>query len=156
MPDLRFTVRNRQRLRGIDSRFFRRVLRHFLRDIARLDACELCFHLIDAPAMTRINEHFLDHEGSTDVITFDLRDDTDASDPPYGEIFISVADAVKQAPAFRTHWTDEVTRYAVHGVLHLLGYDDLTPAARAEMKRAENRCLRKLRAAFNLALLERV
>jgi len=152
--DLAFTIRNRQRVRSLETRQLRRVLRHFLREIVELKTCDLCFHLVDAPEMTRVNEQFLDHQGSTDVITFDHQEDPD-SDHLYGEIFISVADAVKQARQFRTDWSAEIVRYAVHGVLHLCGYDDLNDTDRREMKQAENRCLRKLRAEFNFAALER-
>ena len=152
--DLTFTIRNRQRVRALDVRALRGVLRHFLKTVVSLDSCELCFHFVDAPEMARVNEQFLAHEGSTDVITFDHREDPD-DDHLYGEIFICVADAVKQARQFRTDWTAEIVRYAVHGVLHLCGYDDLTEGDRVEMKRAENRCLRKLRAAFNFTALER-
>jgi probable rRNA maturation factor len=155
MPELSFTLRNRQRSQKIDSRHFRRVLLFLLRDILRLESCELCFHLVDAPEMTRVNEHYLDHEGSTDVITFDHHDPAETAGHLYGEIYLCVPEALRQAPRFQTHWTDEITRYAVHGVLHLCGYDDLSGADRAQMKRAENRCLRKLRTAFNLAQLER-
>ncbi|MBL6764601.1 MAG: rRNA maturation RNase YbeY [Verrucomicrobiae bacterium] len=151
---LRFTLRNRQKLRAIDTRHFRRVLRHYLHRILEIERSDLCFHLVDAPEMTRINERFLNHTGSTDVITFDHRDDP-GSGALYGEIFICVADALKQSRQFRCDWTNELIRYAVHGVLHLCGYDDLTESARREMKKAENRCLRKLGAEFNFALLER-
>ena len=153
-PPLRFTLRNRQKVRKLDSRFFRSVLKHYLREIVAIEECDLCFHLVDAPEMTRVNVRFLNHEGSTDVITFDHQEDANTS-ILYGEIFICVADAVKQANQFRSHWTSEVIRYAVHGVLHLCGYDDLTEPDRCEMKRAENRCLRKLRSRFNFTLLER-
>lgn len=153
-PRLAFTVRNRQRVRSLDARRLRAIVRHFLREILRINSCELCFHLVDAPEMARVNQHFLDHEGSTDVITFDHREDAE-SDHLYGEIFICVADAVKQAREFRTDWTSEVVRYTVHGVLHLCGYDDLSESDRRVMKQAENRCLRKLRAEFNFSALQR-
>jgi probable rRNA maturation factor len=153
-PELAFTIRNRQRVCRLDTRLLRRILRHYLREIIGIDSGALCFHLVDAPEMTRVNGRFLNHAGSTDVITFDHQEDP-GSAHVYGEIFISVPDAVKQARQFRTTWTAEIVRYAVHGVLHLCGYDDLTEPERREMKRAENRCLRKLRSAFNFAALDR-
>ena len=71
----------------------------------------------------------------------------------YGELFICVDDAVSQAKQFRTRWQAEVVRYAVHGVLHLLGYDDLEPHMRREMKRQENRLVRWLENRCPLAQL---
>ena len=73
------------------------------------------------------------------VITFDHGSTIERV---HGECFISVADAVDQAQAFRTTWTEEVVRYVIHGILHLRGYDDLEPALRRSMKREENRWVR--------------
>lgn len=101
---------------------------------------ELGIHLVSAREMARVNWDFLRHEGSTDVITFDH-----GSTPQrlHGELFISVADAVKQAGEFGTAWPEELARYVIHGLLHLHGYDDLEPAKRRVMKREENRLVKR-------------
>jgi len=113
---------------------------------------ELGFHFVEAPEMARVNEQFLQHHGSTDVITFDHGS---TAERLHGEIFISIPDAVKQAREFRTTWQSEVVRYIVHGLLHLRGYDDLKPANRREMKREENRLLRKVSSSFTLGRIAR-
>jgi rRNA maturation RNase YbeY len=66
-----------------------------------------------------------------------------------------VDDAIQQAKEFQTSWQAEVVRYAIHGVLHLLGYDDLKPHLRREMKREENRLVRRLEGKFSFAQLSR-
>ena len=107
--------------------------------------------------MARINERFLQHEGSTDVITFDHAEPggmLNGARKLCGEIFICVDDAVAQARVFRTTWPAELVRYAIHGLLHLAGHDDHEPAARRLMKRAENRLLRLVAAQFPLRELE--
>lgn len=147
------SIRNRQKVCPIDTKLFRQIVTGFLKSIESIDGYELGLHLVDAPEMARVNEQFLNHEGSTDVITFDHQEDAD-SDRLYGELYLCLADAVKQARQFRTTWQSELTRYAVHGILHLCGYDDLTDEDRKEMKQTENRCLRKLAAEFNLAALQ--
>jgi len=73
----------------------------------------------------------------------------------HGEIFICLDDAVSQARRFRTTWQTELVRYLVHGVLHLLGYDDATSGDRRAMKRAENRWLRSLSRQFSFRQLAR-
>lgn len=151
-PRSTLSIRNRQKVCAVDTKLFRRIVTTFLQSIESIDGHELCLHLVDAPEMAEVNQRFLNHEGSTDVITFDHQDDPD-SDRLYGELYICLADARKQAAEFRTSWQSELTRYAVHGILHLCGYDDLNDANRKEMKRAENRCLHKLTAEFNLAAL---
>jgi probable rRNA maturation factor len=64
-----------------------------------------------------------------------------------------VDDAIAQAREFGSSWQSEVVRYVVHGILHLLGYDDLQPELRRKMKRAEHRLVRRLENRFALAQL---
>ena len=71
----------------------------------------------------------------------------------HGEIFICVDEAVSQARKFGVSWQSEVARYVIHGVLHLLGHDDLRAGARCKMKREENRLLRELSRRFALSKL---
>ncbi len=96
----------------------------------------------------------MNHEGSTDVITFDHAED-DSSEEIYGELFISVADAVKQGREFAATWQSELVRYVVHGILHLCGYDDIDPADRKTMKKEENRIMSELEARRDLTALEK-
>ena len=157
---LRITLqlRSRQRDRRLNLPFLRRVFRHLLTEQLRAPAAELCFHFVTADEMARVNWQFLQHEGSTDVITFDYGERSAVSRRQSavisGEAFICVADAVKQAREFRTSWQSEVVRYALHALLHLRGFDDLQPAKRRVMKREENRLMRELAAAFDLDQLE--
>ncbi|MEN9572517.1 MAG: hypothetical protein RL514_372 [Verrucomicrobiota bacterium] len=152
-------LRNRQRDRPLNLPFLRRVLRHLLAEQLPAETHDLCFHFVTAEEMTRVNWQFLQHEGSTDVITFDYGERSavggQQSAGLSGEAFICVADAVKQAREFSTTWQSEVIRYAVHAVLHLRGYDDLQPAQRRVMKREENRLMRELARWFDLMELEK-
>ncbi|MFA6544778.1 MAG: rRNA maturation RNase YbeY [Limisphaerales bacterium] len=162
-PRVTLALRNRQRDRRLNLPFLRRVLRHVLAEEFPGGGHELGFHFISAKEMARVNWQFLQHEGSTDVITFDYSQPGDSApdarrhhpSPLSGEAFICVADAVKQAREFKTSWQSEVVRYAVHALLHLCGYDDLQPAKRRVMKREENRLMRKLGQHFNLRSLEK-
>ncbi len=152
----RFTLqlRSRQRDRRLNLPFLRRILPHVLTEQLPVPAAELCFHFVAAEEMARVNWQFLQHEGSTDVITFDYGERSAVSGQRSaglcGEAFVCVADAVKQAREFKTSWQSEVVRYAVHALLHLRGFDDLQPAKRREMKREENRLMHELATAFDL------
>ena len=144
--------RNRQRARPLCLPVIRRITRQMLVKAMGVRDCELGFHFVDAAEMARVNQTYLQHEGSTDVITFDHNDETNGANPSrlHGEIFISVPDAVTQARAFSTTWTEELMRDIIHGLLHLRGYDDLQPALRRVMKREEERFLALATAQFNL------
>jgi probable rRNA maturation factor len=145
-------IRNRQRTRALNVPLLRRIIRHVLEKELNVASYELGFHFVPPGEMARVNDQFLQHEGSTDVITFDHGG---SARRWHGEIFICIADAVKQAQEFRTTWQSEVVRYVIHGALHLRGYDDLQPAKRRVMKREENRLVKRVASQFALARLVR-
>ncbi len=148
-------IRNRQRVRKVSAALLRQIARALLEQHLSLRTYELGIHLVGAKEMALVNETFLNHAGSTDVITFDNSTLAPAEPSPSltGELFICLDDAVSQAREFRSSWQAEVVRYLVHGVLHLRGHDDLKPVARRKMKQEENRLLRLLARQFPLARL---
>jgi len=149
-PTRILTFQNRQRTCALDLRLLRRIARHLIECELKLVNYEIGFHLVDATEMAGINERFLQHHGSTDVITFDH-----GSSPErlHGEVFVSLPDAVKQAREFGTTWQSELVRYLVHALLHLSGHDDRQANRRRVMKREENRLLRRARSRFELGEL---
>lgn len=70
--------------------------------------------------IAELNEEYLDHEGATDVISFPL---FEANEEPVGDVYIGYEQAMRQASVFRTTLHDELVRLAVHGTLHVLGFD---------------------------------
>jgi probable rRNA maturation factor len=143
------TLRNRQRVRVVNLALMRRIGRALLEEHLEETEYDLGVYLVAAREMTHLNETFLQHEGSTDVITFDYAE-RGGKGTLHGEIFVCVDEAILQARRFRTSWQSEVVRYFVHGTLHLLGYDDHRAAARRKMKREENRLVRKLSRRFEI------
>ena len=164
------TIANRQHVRKINLRLLKKIAAALLTEL-EIKKAEIGICLVAAPEMTRLNETFLKHKGSTDVITFDYRDNVgqasslshskirkvrdrqDACPTIHGEIYICMDEAVLQARKFSTSWQSEVVRYIVHGVLHLLGFDDSSAGARRKMKREENRQLREISRRFPLSKL---
>ena len=67
---MNIAIANRQRVKKIDSRLLKEIVRAALADLA-IEHCELEINLLGAREMTALNETFLQHKGSTDVITFD-------------------------------------------------------------------------------------
>jgi len=129
-------INNRQRRRPIERAQIKKLIEWACGEL-KIKRAEIGVHFVTAKEMSKVHERYMNIRGSTDVITFDH-----GSEPPadiHGEIFISVADAEAQAAEFKTTWENEMSRYVIHGILHLLGYDDTTPRARAVMKRHENR-----------------
>jgi probable rRNA maturation factor len=163
-------VASHQHTRKINLRLLGKITSALLAEL-EIEKAEIGICLVGAPEMTRLNETFLKHKGSTDVIAFDYRDSVgqasslshskirkvrdrqDACSTLHGEIFVCVDEAVLQARKFGTSWQSEVIRYLVHGVLHLLGFDDSSAGARRKMKREENRRLREMIRRFPLSKL---
>jgi rRNA maturation RNase YbeY len=148
MPPV-LAFRNRQRTRPLNLPLLRRLTRQMLQTELGIHDYQLGIHFVGAKEMASLNRKFLQHEGSTDVITFD-HGAAGSPAPLHGEIFISVPDAVKQAQEFGTTWQSEAVRYVIHGLLHLRGFDDLRPRKRREMKREENRLLLRMTHLFPL------
>jgi probable rRNA maturation factor len=160
-------ITNRQRARKIRRQMLKQIATALLADL-EVETAEIGICLVTAAEMTRLNETFLRHAGSTDVITFDYLIEGRAGSPlpadrahgvsrpkVHGEIFVCVEEAVLQAHKYGTSWQSEIVRYIIHGILHLLGFDDADKDARHRMKREERRVLRGLSRRFSLAQLSR-
>ena len=81
-----------------------------------------------------INMRYLQHDYFTDIITFDYCE----GDTVSGDLFISIDSVRENAVLYGASFEDELDRVMVHGVLHLLGYDDHTSEDIAVMREKEN------------------
>ncbi len=81
-----------------------------------------------------VNMKYLQHDYFTDIITFDYCE----KDVLYGDLFISIDSVRENAQFYGTEFADELNRVMVHGLLHLIGYDDHSEADIAEMRQKEN------------------
>lgn len=114
------------------------------------------FIIVTPARMCALNMLHLGHEGPTDVITYDLRQEGDflsgvfGEEPLLAEIYLCPEVARQYAAKFGTTPAYELFLYAVHGLLHLGGEDDLTDEARASMRAAEKRVLTEVTNRFGL------
>ncbi len=111
--------------------------------ILRSALVELSVVLVGDGRMAELHERFMGIPGPTDVLTFPL--DVDAhGNVASGEVVVCVPEARRQATERGTSLREEVLLYALHGLLHLCGYDDRTDAAYRAMHRKEDEILGKL------------
>ncbi|PGH39946.1 MAG: rRNA maturation RNase YbeY [Candidatus Nephrothrix sp. EaCA] len=96
------------------------------------------FTFCDDNKLLEINTAFLKHKTLTDIITFDYGEGKTVS----GEIFISLERVFENAHKFSVSEDAELRRVLVHGVLHLCGYADKSPADKKKMTARENFWLR--------------
>ena len=81
-----------------------------------------------------VNIKYLQHDYFTDIITFDYCENNVLS----GDLFISIDSVRENAAFYGSEFADELNRVIVHGVLHLIGYDDYTEEDIAQMRAKEN------------------
>ena len=81
-----------------------------------------------------INKEYLNHDYFTDIITFDYCEGNLIS----GDLFISIDSVKDNAVFYKSCFEDELNRVIVHGVLHLIGYDDHTESDIAQMRSKED------------------
>lgn len=81
-----------------------------------------------------VNQKYLQHDYFTDIITFDYCE----GDRLSGDLFISVDSVRENSLKYGTEFKDELNRVIVHGLLHLIGYDDHTEEETALMRKKED------------------
>lgn len=109
---------------------------------------ELSLVFLTDAALAQLHADFLADPSPTDVITFE----GDPAQGTAGEICVSADAALRQASPLASRpsplaFSTELTLYLVHGWLHLAGFDDLQPAKKRRMRRAEARAMKLLQAA---------
>ena len=95
---------------------------------AKVSVLEVVF--VGAEFIRELNVRFLGHDYETDVITFPLNSD---DDPIEGEIYICVKVAREQAGKYNISYRDELINLVIHGMLHLIGYNDSEIRSREKM-----------------------
>jgi len=114
----------------IDKRFLEKVARKTVQELNLKKFDEISIVIIGNKRIRGLNKKYLKRNRVTDVLAFD-----------YGEIFICLPQAKKQAKKLNNILKKELAILLIHGILHLAGYDDKTKIGYNEMVRKQNEIL---------------
>jgi probable rRNA maturation factor len=126
-----FTLRNRTGLKS------------FIKNIFIKEKCairELNFIFCNDREIKALNKRYLNHNYSTDILTFDFSKKDEAK---ISDIFISLEQVKQNSKEFKTSFKREIYRVIFHGVLHLCGYNDKTQKDKIIMRAREDYYLTK-------------
>jgi probable rRNA maturation factor len=153
---------NEQTQRDVDVTYLGKLAENTLKSQGVRGDAELSVLFVDELAITALNERFLGHEGSTDVLSFPIEDDPMISgrmpdsggsgpgwEPPshadaptlLGDVVICPEVAFRNAPEHAGTYEDELALLLVHGILHLLGMDHEIDAEAEVMEAREQELL---------------
>jgi len=101
---------------------------------------ELTYIFCSDEYLLDINKQYLNHDYYTDIITFNYCEQDIIS----GDLFISLDTVLDNSKTFGVSYESELHRVIIHGILHLIGFDDKTDESQEEMTRQENLSLELL------------
>ena len=102
---------------------------------------ELNYIFVDDVYLHKMNMEYLEHDTYTDIITFDYSVGKELS----SDMYISVDRIRDNSEKFKTDFYNELARVMIHGVLHLMKFNDKTEEEIKEMRSQEQQCLDKLK-----------
>jgi probable rRNA maturation factor len=119
-----------------DPVFFRNWLKLIIKEETKNKLGEIQYIFCDDKVLYKINKTFLNHQNLTDIITFpSYKEDKKVIS---GEIYISIDRVKENAKKFKTSFQNEFSRVLVHGLLHLLGFNDQTSFEKVKMRQKED------------------
>ncbi len=99
------------------------------------ERCEISLTVVDDAAMHRLNRQYLQHDYPTDVLSFPLEQDDGRLE---GEVIVNADMACRAAAQYGWSAENELLLYVIHGLLHLVGFDDHDDLDRKSMRDQED------------------
>lgn len=104
----------------------------------KIKEANLSFVFVSDIRIKHFNQKFLGRAYATDVLAFDL---SETKNQLVGDVIISIETVVRNAKSFGNPFKRELTLCVIHGILHLVGYDDHTPGDIQKMRAQERKVL---------------
>lgn len=135
---MKVTIFNKQKKLPISSDYIEKIVLSTLEDF-KITSSEVVIHLVGKKKICSLHDIYFQDPTPTDCISFPLED-------PYclGEVFVCPEVAIAYSKKNHKDPLHETSLYIIHGLLHLLGYDDQTPAQIKKMRSLEKQAMKKL------------
>ncbi len=127
-------IYNRQKDLPLDKASVRALVKELV-SYLNISHSEICIYFVSCKEICRLHLDFFQDETPTDCISFPLDEEH------LGEIFVCPRTAIEYAQKKKLDPYQETALYVVHGILHLLGYDDLDAKSRRAMRKKEKSCM---------------
>ncbi len=114
------------------------LVQHVL-ELENIQTEEVMVHFVTRERICDLHSEFFDDPSPTDCISFPIDENT------LGEVFVCTDVAIEYAKEHNLDPKDETTLYVVHGLLHLMGYDDIEEKDQRMMQIKEKSCMQSLR-----------
>lgn len=123
-PDMEILISNNQSQFPVDAPQLQSQISQVLEKLDETQ-CELSLLLTDDKEIQALNKTYRDLDRATDVLSFPQDEDAvnESGDTLLGDVVISVETAARQAEEHHLSFNEELILLAIHGILHLLGYD---------------------------------
>jgi probable rRNA maturation factor len=139
---LKIVIKSSLRKRSIDKKKIERAVKIIL-ESKKVIADEVVINFVGKKKIKSLHKKFFNDDTITDCITFPLDEPFEKSSEYkiLGEVFVCVPVAIEYAFKHNIDEDDEVLLYVVHGLLHLLGFEDYTDKQRIVMQKNEKKCI---------------
>ena len=137
-PLIKISIAVPQEIVAIDKAYFRKLAQSVLAEEG-IKKASISLAFVDDPTIHRLNKQFLEHDEPTDVLSFPMGGGKSGLE---GELVIGVEVARRVALEQGHEEKSELALYTIHGLLHLVGYDDKSADDAIDMREAERHHLK--------------
>ncbi len=142
---MKISIVNSQNIVKLNSRQLKGAAFKTLSFIKKKNA-ELSIYIVDDCEIKYLNYRYRGVDRPTDVLAFSMTEGEElkGAEGILGDVVISAQTALRQARGNLKKTIDEINLYLVHGILHLIGYDDDSAKSRKKMEDMQNNILERL------------
>ena len=141
---IRIDIANRQSSHKFDRNIIKKLIKSVFKNVYQdVLECRVSLVLIDKKEMASLNKEYLHHQGATDVISFLYWNKNSLPGDLFGEVIVCPEVAYEKHKTYHKSPQEELYVYIIHGLLHLMGYNDKIKVDRDKINIKQNLLLKQ-------------